>query len=151
MRRPRRFLYTFCSLRQKEKSFVSLRIFSFRLLPVSLILCFSCSTKQACSAVPKKCLRRTAQPLFRASGHKRYNTLDFASKVVCQQGCCSPLLDDPEPRGYSPLDTPLFFRMWPLISQTIVFKIVPTRSKIQNRREPYRIIFAKRSRRFCLF
>ncbi len=43
-------------------------------------------------------------PLSAVSGHKRYNTLDFAGKVVCQQGCCSPLLDDPEQRGGAPLE-----------------------------------------------
>ena len=34
------------------------------------------------------------------------NTLDFASKIVCQQGCCSPLLETQSQRGYAPLDTP---------------------------------------------
>ena len=33
------------------------------------------------------------QPLSSVSGRKRYNTLDFASKIVCQQGCFSPLLE----------------------------------------------------------
>ena len=27
------------------------------------------------------------------SAPQRYNTLDFPGKVVCQQGCCSPLLE----------------------------------------------------------
>ena len=27
------------------------------------------------------------------SAPQRYNTLDFPRKVVCQQGCCSPLLE----------------------------------------------------------
>ena len=35
------------------------------------------------------------QHLSSVSAHKRYNTLHFASKVVCQQGCYTPLLDDP--------------------------------------------------------
>ncbi len=30
------------------------------------------------------------QPLSRASGRKRYNTLDFASKVVRQKGLAAP-------------------------------------------------------------
>ena len=33
------------------------------------------------------------QPLSSVSGCKRYNTLDFASKIACQQGCFSPLLE----------------------------------------------------------
>ena len=42
-----------------------------------------------------------------ASGRKRYNTLDFASKVVCQQGAARPywmILS----RGVFPSDSPLF-------------------------------------------
>ena len=29
-------------------------------------------------------------------------------KVVCQQGCCSPLLETQSQRSYAPLDTPAF-------------------------------------------
>ena len=46
------------------------------------------------------------QPLSSVSGRKRYNTLDFASKIVCQQGCCSPLLETRSQRDGVPLDTP---------------------------------------------
>lgn len=41
------------------------------------------------------------------SASQRYNTLDFPGKVVCQQGCCSPLLETQSQRSYAPLDTPL--------------------------------------------
>ena len=42
------------------------------------------------------------------SAPQRYNTLDFPRKVVCQQGCCSPLLETQSQRGCAPLDTPPF-------------------------------------------
>lgn len=57
-------------------------------------------------------------PLSSISGRKRYNTLYFASKIVCQgqrcfpldtlcqQGCCSPLLETQSQRGFAPLDAP---------------------------------------------
>ena len=35
-----------------------------------------------------------------AAVRQRYNTLDFASKVVCQQGCCSPLLETQSRRSF---------------------------------------------------
>ena len=41
------------------------------------------------------------QSLSAVSGRKRYNTLDFAGQNRVPTGCCSPLLDDPEPRGGS--------------------------------------------------
>ena len=50
--------------------------------------------------------RRAGPSPCSVSGPQRYNTLDFAGKVVCQQGCCSPLLDDPEQRGCAPLEVP---------------------------------------------
>lgn len=42
------------------------------------------------------------------SALQRYNTLDFPKKVVCQQGCCSPLLETQSQRG-NPLWIPLVF------------------------------------------
>ena len=63
-----------------------------------LVFCSLQPTKSACSAAAEKCLSCVGQPL--SSSHhatswrrKRYNTLDFASKIVCQQGCFSPLLE----------------------------------------------------------
>ena len=102
-------------------------------------------TKSACPTAAEKrlsasiclCRRCRSQPLPSVSRKQRYNTLDFPSwlsanscKIVCQQGCCSPLLEtqsqgdipitkksprawirgNPEPRGYSPMDTPCFLR-----------------------------------------
>ena len=46
--------------------------------------------------LPHRRVRR--QPLFRVSRKQRYNTLDFASKIVCQQGCCAPLLETQQQR-----------------------------------------------------
>ncbi len=48
-----------------------------------------------CSVANGKCCGSPVAPLSAVSGHKRYNTLHFACKVVCQQGCSAPLLDDP--------------------------------------------------------
>ena len=72
----------------------------------SFVLCSFQPTKSACSASAEKCLSGVGQPLSSVSGRQRYNTLDFASKIVCQQGCCSPLLETQSQRGYAPLDTP---------------------------------------------
>ena len=94
----------------------------------SFILCILQPTKSACSAATENGLSGVGQPLSSVSGRKRYNTLDFASKIVCQQGCFSPLLEDPEPRGFSPLDT-LYFRL-KVDSQTFIqlwaFPLLPT-------------------------
>ena len=53
----------------------------------SFVLCSFQPTKSACSASAEKCLSGVGQPLSSVSGRQRYNTLDFASKIVCQQGC----------------------------------------------------------------
>ena len=71
----------------------------------SFILCILQPTKSACSAATENGLSGVGQPLSSVSGRKRYNTLDFASKIVCQQGCCSPLLETQSQRGFAPLDT----------------------------------------------
>ena len=65
----------------------------------SLVFCSLQPTKSACSAAAEKCLSDLGQPLSSVSGRKRYNTLDFASKIVCQQGCCAPLLETQRQRG----------------------------------------------------
>ena len=74
------------------------RVFNTQNLPVLLTLETVCSTP--------------VQPLSSVSGHKRYNTLDFASKIVCQQGLCplwiplptgmllAPIVN-PEPKDFS--------------------------------------------------
>ena len=56
----------------------------------SSVLCSFQPTKSACSAAAEKCLSGVGQSLSSVSGRKRYNTLDFASKIVCQQGCSRP-------------------------------------------------------------
>ena len=72
-----------------------------------LHLCHLGVTKSACPTAAEKCLstaicpysRWRSQPLSRVSRKQRYNTLDFASKIVCQQGCCAPLLETQRQRG----------------------------------------------------
>lgn len=77
-----------------------------------LVFCCLQPTKSACSAAAGKCLSSVGQPLSSVSGRKRYNTLDFASKIVCQQGCFSPLLET-QRRGIASLWTPTYFpRKW---------------------------------------
>ena len=73
-----------------------------------LVFCCLQPTKSACSAAAGKCLSSVGQPLSSVSGRKRYSTLDFASKIVCQQGCFSPLLEA-QSQGISPLWTPYIF------------------------------------------
>ena len=78
----------------------------------SFVLCSVQPTKSACSAAAEKCLSGVGQPLSSVSGRKRYNTLDFASKIVCQQGCFSPLLET-QSQGIAFLWTPAYFpRKW---------------------------------------
>ena len=78
----------------------------------SFVLCSFQPTKSACSAAAEKCLSGVGQPLSSVSGRKRYNTLDFASKIVCQQGCFSPLLET-QSQGIASLWTPAYFpRKW---------------------------------------
>lgn len=60
----------------------------------------------------KVSVRPQTQPLSSASGSKRYNTLDFPQKVVCQQGCSRPYWK-PRAKGAAPLWTPAYFpRKW---------------------------------------
>ena len=77
-----------------------------------LVFCNLQPTKSACSAAAETGLSGEGQPLSSVSGCKRYNTLDFASKIVCQQGCFSPLLET-QSQGDIPLWTPhIFFAGW---------------------------------------
>ena len=71
----------------------------------SFVLCSFQPTKSACSASAEKCLSGVGQPLSSVSGRKRYNTLDFASKIVCQQGAARPYWK-PRVKGISPLRIP---------------------------------------------
>ena len=73
-------------------------------------------TKSDCPTAAEKrlsasiclCRRCRSQPLSSVSRKQRYNTLDFASKIVCQQGCFSPLLET-QSQGDIPLWTLAIF------------------------------------------
>ena len=53
------------------------------------------------SADAETCLSGVRQPFSSVRGRKRYNTLDFASKIVCQQGCSHPYWK-PGAKGFHP-------------------------------------------------
>ena len=99
----RGLLYTFTSF-SGQSDFASQK---------SCICAVTHVTKSACPTASEKRLpphsayvadvRR--QPLSRVSRKQRYNTLDFASKIVCQQGCYAPLLETPRQWDCIPLDT----------------------------------------------
>ena len=74
----------------------------------SFVLCSFQPTKSACSASAEKCLSGVGQPLSSVSGRQRYNTLDFASKIVCQQGCSRPYWK-PRAKGFHPFGYPHHF------------------------------------------
>lgn len=74
----------------------------------SFVLCSFQPTKSACSASAEKCLSGVGQPLSSVSGRKRYNTLDFASKIVCQQGAARPYWK-PRAKGIASLWTLAIF------------------------------------------
>lgn len=54
--------------------------------------------------------RCRSQPLPGVSRKRRYNTLDFPRKSRVPTGVLLAPIGNPEPRGYSPLDTPRFRR-----------------------------------------
>ena len=56
-----------------------------------LVFCNLQPTKSACSAATENVLSGVGQPLSSVSGRKRYKTLDFASKIVCQVELRPPL------------------------------------------------------------
>lgn len=66
-----------------------------------------------CLWIASFCCRRKAfvlppgQPLSSVSGRQRSNTLYFARKVCANRVLRAPI-GNPAPRGFSPLDTPLF-------------------------------------------
>ena len=75
-------------------------------------------TKSACPTAAEKrlsasiclCRRCRSQPLSSVSRKQRYNTLDFASKIVCQQGCSRPYWKPCVKGDSPPLNTPYFLR-----------------------------------------
>ena len=113
-------------------------------------------TKSACPTAAEKrlsasiclCRRCRSQPLSSVSRKQRYNTLDFASKIVCQQGCFSPLLETQSQGDSSPLDTPSFSRKW-YPNCKMQFATFP--QKIQNRCNLHPCVDEKLQRfSFCL-
>ena len=70
-------------------------------------------TKSACPTAAEKCLstaicshsRWRSQPLSSVSRKQRYNTLDFPTENRVPTGMLLAPIGNPEPRGYSPLDT----------------------------------------------
>ena len=75
----------------------------------SFVLCSFQPTKSACSASAEKCLSGVGQPLSSVSGRKRYNTLDFAKQNRVPTGMLLTPIGNPEPRDFTPLDTPIIF------------------------------------------
>ena len=96
----------------------------------SFVLCSFQPTKSACSAAAEKCLSGVGQPLSSVSGRKRYNTLDFASKIVCQQGCSRPYWK-PRAKGLHPSGHPHIFLENG--TQTVKMQFDAFSQKIQNR------------------
>lgn len=96
-------------------------------------------------------------PLSAASGHKRYNTLDFASKIVCQQGAARPYwkprakgrglpvataaagssADRAGRRDLRPFGYPIIFsQMVPTLKKSI-FQCLPFSRKCRSTRPPF--------------
>lgn len=96
-----------------------------------LVFCSLQPTKSACSAAAEKCLSGVGQPLSSVSGRKRYNTLDFASKIVCKQGCSRPYWK-PRAKGFHPSGHPpyIFLKNG---TQTVKIQFDTFPQKIQNR------------------
>ena len=116
-------------------------------------------TKSVCPTAAAKCLpdaicphsRWRSQPLSSVSRKQRYNTLDFptenrvptgmllapignpdfASKIVCQQGCFSTLLET-QSRGISPLWTPPII-FCACVYTTRILHSIYSALKIENR------------------
>ena len=116
----RRALYTFCSPAMQH---------SFGLQPA---LCRTPYTRRTNirkppvpanirpSAATGNGLSGTVTAPFQRRGRKRYNTLDFASKIVCQQGAARPYWK-PRAKGIASLWTPTFFftRRYPNCKNTV--------------------------------
>ena len=81
-----------------------------------LHLCHLGVTKSACPTDAEKCpptaicpySRWRSQPLSSVSRKQRYNTLDFPTENRVPTGMLLAPIGNPEPRGYSPLDTLLY-------------------------------------------
>ena len=74
-------------------------------------------TKSACPTAAEKrlsasiclCRRCRSQPLSSVSRKQRYNTLDFAEQNRVPTGMLLAPIGNPEPRDFTPLDTPHIF------------------------------------------
>ena len=120
----RRLLYTSASF-SRQADFASQKSYVCAVAHITKSACPTAAKKAfCCHTLPHR--RVCRQPLSRVSRKQRYNTLDFPreSRVprkalpsfgnlpprercspldsLCQQGCYSPLLDDPEPKELCP-------------------------------------------------
>ena len=64
--------------------------------------------KSACQPLSARTADGEASPLSSVSRKQRYNTLDFPTENRVPTGMLLAPIGNPEPRGYSPLDTLLF-------------------------------------------
>ena len=125
----RGLLYTFTSF-SGQSDFASQK---------SCICAVTHVTKSACPTDAEKCLPTTicphsrwrSQPLSRVSRKQRYNTLDFASKIVCQQGCYAPLLETPRQWDCIPLDTCNFLHT--AVPKLKKYSLPPVRRKYKRK------------------
>ncbi len=114
------FLYTSCAPVDTENLSAQLQDFLCQLHPNSRILlmlnpsfCVPFSPQNPSVLLPLEidCLAWNS-PFPASAVAKGINTLDFASKIVCQQGCFSPLLET-QSQGIASLWTPAYFpRKW---------------------------------------
>ena len=86
----RRVLYTICSLVDEENSIAALQESSPTTTNEQPVFVKEPSLKYRLFCCQREGVSWAVTPLSVASGRKRYNTLDFASKVVCQQGAARP-------------------------------------------------------------
>ena len=135
----RGFVYTFCSYVDQENLCAWGKSF-WPTLPEQLDFVHEKTLhkpqKSSCSVAVGNGLSDVGQPFSSVSGRKRYNTLDFASKIVCQQGCFSPLLETQSQGDCSPLDTPSIF---PVVCPNFKIQFDIHALKIQNRRNIHSI------------
>ena len=113
------FLYTSCAPVGTENLSAQLQDFLCQLHPNSRILlmlnpsfCVLSAHKIRLFCCRRKVSVRRGTAPSSVSGRKRYNTLDFASKIVCQQGCSRPYWK-PRAKGLHPSGHPAYFpRKW---------------------------------------
>ena len=104
----RRVLYTICSPVDEENSTAALQEFPPPTTNEQPVFVKERSHKYRLFCCQREGVSWAMTPLSVASGRKRYNTLDFASKVVCQQGAARPYWMT-QSRGDLPLGLPFIF------------------------------------------